>query len=296
VKLSFAALALLLASPVAAQPSARERVAVLAIDLGPNAPAYAGTTAASQIEAGLTAAGYEVMPAAEVGARVTGELAQCREGACVRRVGEALGVRSLVFVALDGKDEHTLITLRVHDGRTGERDAEVHEVCDLCGQAELAERLRIAASALRAAAIDARARREQLTVAAPAPARPGPATAPGAPRTIVPGLAVGAAGAIGLAAGAYLVAIDGRGTCDRGDRPVYPEPGAVIRFPDPDNPDLFVCRDVYETKVMGLATAGLGMATLAAGIALVVIARQGQRTVEIAPRPGGAAVKVTWSW
>ncbi|HWO25336.1 MAG TPA: hypothetical protein VNO30_41635 [Kofleriaceae bacterium] len=304
MRLAFAAVAILLVSPAAAQH--RERAAVVAIDLGAGAPTYLRTTAASQVEAGLAAAGYDVMPVAAASAQLTGELAKCRDGACVRRVGAALGVRSLVFVTLDGKDENTIVTLRVHDGRTGERDAEVREVCDLCGQAELAARLGIAASTVRAAASEARARREQQALSAASSAKTGPAAgagaAPGAApgggatRSIVPGLGIGVTGALALAAGAYLVAIDGRGTCKRGDGPVYPEPGAVIWYPDPSNMDLFVCRDVYETKVMGIASAGVGAAALVAGALLVVRARRTDRTVEIAPGAGGATVKVTWPW
>ncbi|HSK01900.1 MAG TPA: hypothetical protein VK932_11690, partial [Kofleriaceae bacterium] len=129
-------LATLLAAPAAAaDPSPRERVAIVAIDLGPGTPGYLGPKAASHIEAGLTAAGYEVVV---VGPRLPGELATCRDGACVRRIGEVLGVRSLVLARIDGEGEDTLLTLRLHDARTGEREAEVHEVCDLCGEAELA--------------------------------------------------------------------------------------------------------------------------------------------------------------
>jgi len=297
VRALLVAIAILLATRAAASPERpRERAAVAAIDLGPDTPAYLREMAASQIAAGLAAAGYEVVPAAEVEARLTGELASCREGACVRAVGEALGVRSLVFVAMEGKDDNTTIAMRLHDGSTGEREAEVADVCDLCGEAELSERLGIIASALRARSLEARERKAKLAAIAPTPAAAPPAPARAAPRSLVPGIAAGAAGAAAVAAGVYLIAIDGRGTCDRGDERVYPAPGAVIRYPDPSNHDVFVCRDVYRTQAVGFASAGLGVAALAAGVLLIVRAHEGGATVEVAPRPGGGAVRATWSW
>jgi hypothetical protein len=297
VRVLLVAIAILLATRAAASPARpRERAAVAAIDLGPGTPAYLRDTAASQIAAGLAAAGYEVVPAADVAARLTGELASCREGACVREVGEALGVRSVVFVAIEGKDDNTTIAMRLHDGSTGEREAEVADVCDLCGEAELGERLGVIASTLRARSLEARERKAKQAPAAPPPRPPPPAPVRAGPRSLVPGIASGAGGAAVLAAGVYLIAIDGRGACDRGDEPVYPAPGAVIRYPDPSNHDIFVCRDVYRTQAVGIVTAGLGMAALAAGVLLIVRAHNGGPTVEVAPRAGGAAVRATWSW
>ncbi len=284
-------MATLLAAPAAADPSPRERVAVVALDLGPGTPAYLGPKAASYIEAGLTAAGYEVVV---VGPQLPGELATCRDGACVRQIGELLGVRSLVLARIDGEGENTLLTLRLHDGRTGEREAEVREVCDLCGQAELAGRLRLAAQALRPRSLEARAGAGAQPAAGSAGrAGTGPGARTRASRSIVPGILVGAAGAAAIGGGLYLVAIHGRGTCARGDEPVYPAPGAVIRYNDFGG---FECRDVYETRTLGIASAGVGAAALAAGVALFVRARHGGRIVEVLPQPGGATIGVSGSW
>jgi hypothetical protein len=303
--LFIAAAVALLAMPVAADPS-RERAALVAIDLGPNAPIYLRATAASQLEAGLTAAGYELVPADEVSARLTGALASCRGGTCVRLVGAALGARSLVFVTIDGSEEHTAFAMRVHDGRTGELEAELHEVCTRCGQTEFSVRLGAAAATLHAralahreAASPAKALPEPAPGLTPAPpareASPGPAPSP-ASRSIVPGILVGVAGAIAVGGGLYLMAIDGDGTCARGDQPVYPAPGAVIRYPDPSDLDHFVCRKVYETQAPGITAAGVGVAALAAGVALVVRARTRGRSAEVAPRRGGATIGLSWTW
>lgn len=307
------AIAILVVAPrAAAEPGPRERAAVVAIDLGRSAPIYLRAKAAGRIEAGLAAAGYEVMPAAQVRARLTGELARCRDGACVRRVGEALGVRALVLVAIDGVDDNTVVTLRLHDGRTGAREAEVREVCDLCGEAELTGRLRTAAQALRGRSLEARRRElrpgaplaaaspdgSAAIVASPMPAAPPPPPPPRATasRSMIPGLLLAAAGALAVGAGLYLVALDGQGTCSPGDGPIYPAPGAVIRYPDPSDPTTYVCRDVYETRTLGFVSAGTGVAAVAAGVALVVRARQRGPVFEVAPRPGGATMGVGWAW
>jgi hypothetical protein len=281
----------------AADPAvqARERAAVLGVELGPSTPAYLGDKATAQIEQGLGAAGYEVVPRSQVVARLSDDLARCREGSCLRAVGEALGVQALVLASITSKDDDTIITMVLIDAVTTQQDAAVHEVCDLCGDVELSERLGVAASSLRARAVEARERRERLAVKPPP--RPGEPRRPTQVhhRSPVPGLALGIAGALAVTGGIYLMAIDGNGTCHAGDRPAYPDAGAVIRYPDPENRDEFVCRNVYQTQVPGITGVVLGAAALAAGAALIVRAR-GDRIIEIAPIAGGAAARVSASW
>lgn len=299
-----AALALALTSThvAAADPDPRpprpplERVAVVAIDLGPNVPAYLATTTRTQIEGGLVASGYDV---ARVAAPPAGELAACREGACVRAVGEALAVRAVVYATITIEDEHTVIAMRLVDAITGERVAEAREVCELCGEAELSNRVGVAAVSLGGRALEARERRAR-TLPDPAAVagarRPAPPPGRAAPGSLVPGVAIGVAGIALLGAGVYLITLDGAGTCSPGDTPVYPSPGAVIRYPDPSRRDVYVCRDVYRTKAMGIAGVGAGALAFAAGAVLAVRARDRGRAVEVAPLPGGAAVKVSLPW
>jgi hypothetical protein len=303
VRVPLAVAIMVLAAPrSAAEPGPRERAAVVAIDLGPSAPVYLRVKAAGRIEAGLAAAGYDVVPAARVRARLTGELARCRDGACMRRVGEALGAHALVLVTIDGVDDNTVVSLRLHDGRTGAREAEVREVCDLCGEAELAGRLRTAARSLRARSLEARQR--ELERRAPIAASTRPAAPPAAPpparaakaSSMLPGLLLAAAGALAVGGGMYLVSLDGRGTCSPGDGPIYPAPGAVIRYPDPSDPSNYVCRDLYETRTLGFVSAAAGATAIAAGVALVVRARQRGPVLEVTPRPGGATMGVSWVW
>ncbi len=287
-------LAILAVSVAAATAHAdRERAAVVAIDLGPNVPPYVRTTATKQTEAGLAAAGFDVLGAGEAAKLVTAELVTCRQGPCTQTLGERLGVNLLVFTTISASDENLVVTMRLVQATTGTQEAEVTDVCDLCGEAELGERMAVIASSLRARAVEARRRRAITTVeTTPGPAAPQRVHERG---SYAPAIAVGIGGALAVGAGIYLLALDGDGTCSPGDGPVYPAPGAVIRFPDPSNPDVYVCRDVYNTKLAGVMTLGVGAAALIGSTVLALRARSG-RTIEVMPQAGGASVKVTMSW
>ena len=279
-------------------PRPRERAAVAAVDLGPTVPAYVTAKATAQIEEGLAAAGYEVVPLA---ARpLSDELARCREGVCVAQVGAALSVQAVVYAKIVGQNDNTVITMRLFDASTAREEAEVREVCELCGETELTERLGVAASVLRARAAEARERRIKLTVGGPqrgsAPPPPPPPPPPPAERSLVPGIAIGVASLGMIAGGIYLLAIDGDGTCSPGDSPVFPARGAVIRYPDPENHGVYVCRDIYRTRTLGIVGLGVGALGVAASAVLVVRARGSNRSVEVAPVPGGASVKVSLPW
>jgi hypothetical protein len=91
------------------------------------------------------------------------------------------------------------------------------------------------------------------------------------------------------------LALDGRGTCSPGDGPVYPDPGAVIRFPDPNDPTRYVCREIYQTKTLGMVATGVGVVAIAASVALVVRATRGSM-LEVSPTTTGAQVKATFRW
>src|SRR5258706_5396145 len=141
---------------------AAPRAAVLAVDLSGGAPEYVRAKAGSRVQDGLAAAGYDVMPKDQVTAKLAGELASCRSGSCLAKGGKALDVTSLVLVTVTRKDESTIIVMRLLDPASGDVIAEVHEVCDLCGQQELEARIRVAASALRRKAETERAKRDAV--------------------------------------------------------------------------------------------------------------------------------------
>jgi hypothetical protein len=277
-----------------ADPADHERVAVVAIDVGAAVPAHLTAKAATQIEGGLSAAGYDVLPNAQ-GLPLTSELARCREGSCVRQVGEALQVQAVVYAAITADGENIIISLRMFDTGAARQDASVHEVCELCGEAELSQRLHVAASTLRAQAVETQARLARPSLRPPVQVAPPQTPRRAEPRSIVPGVAIGLAGVATLAGGIYLIAIDGDGRCAKGDTPVFPDPGAVIRYPDPSNTNIFICRDLYTTKTLGFASTALGAAAIAFGTVMIVRARD-QRDLEIMPLSHGVAVRMSLAW
>jgi hypothetical protein len=277
-----------------ADPADRERVAVVAIDVGADVPAHLTAKAGTQIEGGLAAAGYDVVPNAR-GMSLTSELARCRQASCVRQVGEALQVQAVVYAAITADGENIIIRLRLFDTRAARQDASVRDVCELCGEAELSQRLDVAAATLRAQAVEAQARLARPSFRPPVHVVPPEMPRRADPRSIVPGVAIGLAGAGALAGGIYLIAIDGEGRCAKGDTPMYPEAGAVIRYPDPSNPNVFICRDIYKTKTLGIASTALGAAAIAFGTVMIVRARD-QRALEIMPLSRGVAVRMSLAW
>ncbi len=269
----------LAALPAAAAPH-RERAAVAAIDASSKIPAHQVAKAKLVIEQGLAAAGYTIVASAPlVGAR-----AACRSGDCVRDVARDASVDAVVFAAIASKDESAIVDLALFDGATAQQIATVHEVCDLCGEAELDERLGVAASALRAQAVAVVARQARLDAALRA--HPAPSQ--------VPGVALGAAGVAAIGVGAYLWSIDGSGTCHAGDGPVYPAAGAVIRYPDPTDTSVFVCRDRYKTRAAGIATLGAGAVAAAVGLTWVVRAHRYQPMLDVGPQGAQLGLAVAW--
>lgn len=272
------------ASSAWGQPQPKQRAAIAVIDAGERVSAHVVALARATITSGLESAGYTVVDASELPAT----LATCRHGECIRDLANLEHVDAIVIVSIKMRDESQVIDLELFDGNTTQRIAQVHEFCDLCGEAELDDRLGVAASGLRAQAVVAselRARRE---------IDDRPATS--SPPSQIPGLVLGVAGLVTIGAGAYALSLDGKGTCSVGDTPVYPASNAVIRYPDPNDPGRFVCRNLYHTQLGGLVAMGAGVLALTAGVALVIRARDRQQVVEVTPLPGGARLSVAVSW
>jgi hypothetical protein len=125
--------------------------------------------AVTATEGGLTAAGFEVLPLDQATAKLSGDLATCRQGPCLASVGKAVDAGALVVVTITRKDESTIIVMRLFDAATGEMAADIHEVCDLCGQHELDDRIDVAASSLHVKAKSELARSRARTSARPRP-------------------------------------------------------------------------------------------------------------------------------
>lgn len=184
-------LAICLASPAgtAAAQGSKERAAILSIELGKGVQEFVRAKAATQVQHGLTAAGYDVVPPEQSSKQLGGELAACKSGPCLTQVGTTLQASALVTVSITRKHDSQIIVMRLLEPTTGDAVADIHEVCDLCGQDELEERIGVAASALRAKAVAVLARRPRASP----PVAPAPIVAQaGGPLrvAIVPGIAV----------------------------------------------------------------------------------------------------------
>jgi hypothetical protein len=186
-----ALLAVLLATSAgsAAAQGSKERAAILSIDLGKGVQEFVRAKAAAQVLQGLGAAGYEVIPPEQSSKQLTGDLASCKSGPCLGQVGKTLDASALVKVSITRKLDSQIIVMQLVEASSGEVVADIHEVCDLCGQDELEERLGVAASALRSKAVAHIAKR--APAAAPVPPPVVVAQAGGPLRVaVVPGIAV----------------------------------------------------------------------------------------------------------
>src|SRR3954468_12935435 len=101
--------------PATAAP--RDRAALVGLEVSTTAPAYLAPKLTLQIEQGLAAAGYEVVPSTAVTVRLSGPLVACRDGACLRDVGHALDVQVIVVASITSRGESTMIAMRLHDAR-----------------------------------------------------------------------------------------------------------------------------------------------------------------------------------
>lgn len=185
-------LAFLLASSVgsAAAGGPKERAAIMSIELGKGVQEFIRAKAAAQVQQGLMAAGYDVLSAEQTAQQLPPDLAACKTGPCLAQVAKTLQATSLIHVSITRKMDSQIIVMRMIDPQTGDALADIHEVCDLCGQDELEERIGVAASALRAKAVSQIAKRAHAVPASV----PGPtvAQAPSGPLrvAIIPGIAV----------------------------------------------------------------------------------------------------------
>ena len=140
-------------SPPAVAPLGRQRVAVVRVDFDAGVVEAARELFGQRLAEGLTAAQFDVVTAAEAAPALAARdanLPDCRQPSCYPAVAGALGVGYLVTgqVALASKTYD--ITLELVNGRTGNVIGTNREHCDICGVEEAAEKMGLAASALRA--------------------------------------------------------------------------------------------------------------------------------------------------
>ena len=142
-----------LAAPVArAEDGAGvQRVAVIALDFEGAVPEAGRELLAQRIVDGLTAARFEVLAGAALRGRQADSGAQsCSAPSCYPDLARALGVGYLVSGKIAEQEKTYDIRLELLNGKTGATLASVRERCETCGIEDAAERVNLAASALRA--------------------------------------------------------------------------------------------------------------------------------------------------
>ncbi|HVR60617.1 MAG TPA: PEGA domain-containing protein [Polyangia bacterium] len=140
--------------PVAvAAPLGRQRVAVVHVGFDAGVVEAARELFGQRLVEGLTAAQFDVVAAGEVATTLAARnpsLPDCRQPSCYPAVAEALGVGYLVTSQVAVASKTYDITLELVNGRTGNVIGTNREHCDICGVEEAAEKMGLAASALRA--------------------------------------------------------------------------------------------------------------------------------------------------
>jgi hypothetical protein len=91
------------------------------------------------------------------------QIKSCSTPACWRQIAGKLGCRYLIDGLVTGEDRSYQIKLRIIDGYNGKTKAQVDRRCDICGLRAVAEKIELAASALRAKVVEL-AQRSATTV------------------------------------------------------------------------------------------------------------------------------------
>jgi len=128
-----------------------QRVAVVRVDVTGGVPEAGQELFGQRLAEGLAVARFEVLSTAAVQRRLR-ELGRpgCNEASCYPDMASALGVGYLVGAHVAEQSKNYDIRLELINGRTGAEIASNHERCETCGIEEAAEKMNLAASALRA--------------------------------------------------------------------------------------------------------------------------------------------------
>ena len=220
---------------------------------------------------GLKSGGLSVTPASAVRAKLKLDVenAGCFKGACLISAAAMVGRARVATARVSTVGKNYVVEVRLYSGTT--QLASSTGRCDVCTVAEALKATSKAAAEAAAAAGDAppppveqpvaqpaeqpaeqpasgQGSSKELSDAVTATARPGDTGATSRPRwALFSGIGLAAAGVLGIAVGAPLLAIDGEGTnCD-----------------GPPMPDKSNCADLYNTGTGGWFLTGMALTALA---------------------------------
>jgi hypothetical protein len=166
-----------------AQSASAERLAIVRFEVDGNVPPALRRTLGDRLIEGLTAVSFEVLrpPAGSESPVFDREGEACRDENCYRRVAKLAKVSYLVAAQITERQKSFDITLELLSARTGSVVGTNRERCEICGVAEVGEKMSLAASTLRA----------RLEALARSPARFVIRTQPSGAQVWIDGKAVG---------------------------------------------------------------------------------------------------------
>jgi len=140
-----------IAPAFAQQATNVQRVAVVRLAFRGDVPEGHKAAFASRLVEGLAVAAFQVFSGPSVDRKLsaTGKLDKCEDSDCYPKVADALEVGYLVVGTIVESNKNYEISLEIINGRTGATIGNSRERCETCGMAEAAEKVGLAASALR---------------------------------------------------------------------------------------------------------------------------------------------------
>lgn len=245
--------------------AAEPRAGVLPLDVEGKLPPKGAAALSTEIEEGLRTAGVTVVPTAEL-AQVAGTgLASCRDEACLQGVATKATAAYLVRPSVRMEESDYLIAIELVDGATGKVVHMASQTCELCGLTEAQAVARTLAASLQ----------ERLVGPEDATGTIAVQSTPAGAEVLVDGQPAGTTPVeLQLAAGEHAIVLRLAGYADE-ERRVLVEAGAAaavaaeLSAATPAD-DGAMDRSAL-LRPLGWAALGVGVASLGAGIALLVV-------------------------
>ena len=133
-----------------ARRSVQPQVSVLSLEFSKAVTEGVREAVARRLERGLAATGLAIMPRGELLRSLGDAPPRCEESGCWRKIWVRVGCRFVAGISVVGEDRSYEIKLWLADTRKGAIVARVAERCDICGLQAVADKVDLAASALRA--------------------------------------------------------------------------------------------------------------------------------------------------
>jgi hypothetical protein len=248
---------LLCSTSLAGRSLAAPHVAVIGLSFSGEVTGGKQLELMKKVHEGLAGAGLQVISEQASRQALGSQAPGCTDAACWKMVASKLGCRFLVGGSIQGEDRSYMIELHMVDGRTGQVAAQVHSACNICGLKAVAEKIELAASALRA----------KLLASAKAPARLLVESDPPGASLAVDGEEVGLAPReIELAAGTHTITAKSDGFI-AATRTVSAVSGVNERL----TIRLLPVPTSSTRKVAGWVVAGAGLASLGLAAALFAL-------------------------